>query len=127
MKYNYLFVYGTLLSNANNDMSRFLLQYAKFVGKGFFYGRLYRVDWYPGAILSEKKDEKVFGHVYRILKESPLFETLDAYEGVEEGLYLRLLTNAYLYNGTECNCWVYMYNQSTQGLKRIVSGDFLNP
>ena len=123
---NYLFVYGTLLRDANNDMSQFLLQHANYIGKGFVYGRLYQVDWYPGAILTDKKSEKVFGHIYRILEGTTLFETLDVYEGVEDGLYLRLSTRAYLDNDTECKCWMYVYNRSIANLKRIDSGNFLD-
>ncbi|WP_242131845.1 gamma-glutamylcyclotransferase family protein [Aestuariivivens marinum] len=127
MKYSYLFVYGTLLSNANNDMSRFLLQYAKFVSKGYFYGKLYLIDWYPGAIVSINKDDKVFGHIYKILDETTLFETLDDFEGIDEQLYIRCLLDVYSKNKTPHNCWIYLYNQSVANLKQIFSGDFLNP
>lgn len=62
----YLFVYGTLLRNINNEMSHYLNANAEFVGKGYFNGEMYDIDNYPGAIISDCCSDRVYGHVYKI-------------------------------------------------------------
>ncbi|WP_242204207.1 gamma-glutamylcyclotransferase family protein [Aestuariivivens insulae] len=121
---NYLFVYGTLLNKANNDMSQFLGQHAMLVGKGYFYGELYLVDWYPGAVKSKQATDKVYGTIYKISEANLVFKVLDDYEGVQEGLYDRVLMDVFIDADTVLNCWVYLYSQPTSNLKRIDSGDF---
>lgn len=125
MPVNYLFVYGTLLQDFNNTMSRFLAEHAAFVSKGYFIGKLYEVDNFPGAILSDDEAEKVYGSIYKIHDIHKTFEVLDAYEGVTDGLYRRLLVETYLNSGNPVNTWVYIYNQPTNHLKRIPSGNYL--
>ena len=123
----HLFVYGTLLGGAHNDMSQFLAKHSEYVGKGYFQGRLYQVDWYPAAILSDQSTDKVFGSVYKMTNVPYVLRVLDIYEGVDEGAFKRVLVDVNLDTKTTCNCWVYLYNQPTSNLKQILSGDFLNP
>jgi gamma-glutamylcyclotransferase (GGCT)/AIG2-like uncharacterized protein YtfP len=127
---SYLFVYGTLLKDVDNEMSSFLHSHAVLKGKGYFYGKLYRVSWYPGAVISDNTSEKVFGMVYKIENPKYVFRVLDDYEGIgalypKPHLYKRKLIDTFLNNGTKIKTWVYLYNQSITDLHQIVSGDFL--
>ncbi|WP_242157592.1 gamma-glutamylcyclotransferase family protein [Aestuariivivens sediminis] len=124
---NYLFVYGTLLSDVNNAMSKFLETHSEYVGKGYFPGKLYMVDWYPGAIAIKQGKNKVFGRIYRMSNAQKVLEVLDGYEGIDEGLYKRHIMEVFLESKTVYNCWVYLYNQPITDLEQIQSGDFLNP
>lgn len=122
---HYLFVYGTLLQDTNNEMSRFLSNHSRFVSKGYFNGKLYEVNQYPGAILSDYSRDKVYGSLFKITNIHRVFEVLDEYEGVVEGLFKRTIINAFLPNKTVLS-WVYLYNQPITHLQIITSGDYLN-
>ncbi|MBJ6368760.1 gamma-glutamylcyclotransferase family protein [Snuella sedimenti] len=129
-KTNYLFVYGTLLKGFNNEMSHFLAEHSQFVEKGFFNGELYEVAGYPGAILSEKPTDKVYGSVYKVLDADLVFKALDTYEGIdvnapELDLYKRLKVKAYMDSGLSLQTWVYIYNRPITSLQKISSGSYL--
>lgn len=131
MNSDYLFVYGTLLKDFDSYMSKFLERNSDFIGAGYFYGQLFEVSWYPAAILSSDSAEKVYGHVFKISENEKTFKVLDDYEGIGDNSeypneYKRELIDAYLNSGEILKAWVYTYNQPTNHLKRIVSGDYLN-
>lgn len=126
----YLFVYGTLLKDFDSYMSKFLNKNSEFIGAGYFYGRLYQISWYPGAVLSDVTTEKVFGHLFKIYNEDKTFQILDDYEGIGETTehpneYKRELIKTYLDSNDILNTWVYTYNLSTTHLKLITSGNYL--
>lgn len=138
MNSDYLFVYGTLLKNKDNEMSKFLASHSDFIRKGYFNGKLYLVDWFPGAILSDNtetssaqvSEERVFGSVFKISDPALVFKVLDDYEGLGEHhpkphLFKKERITVFLENNTEIKAWVYLYNRSTAHLKRIISGDFI--
>lgn len=127
----YLFVYGTLRAEFENPKSKQLLEDAELIGEGYFYGRLYNVSWYPGAIISFNKYEKVFGGVYQLKNVKETFEWLDKYEGFkandkEHNEYIRKKVTIFMKPNKEIFCWVYLYNKSITGLKHIESGDYLS-
>lgn len=122
---DYLFVYGTLMGDLDNEMSRFLANHSEFVDKGYFYGKLYEVNNFPGSVLGSNTFDKVFGSLYKITNKDHIFNVLDSYEGVEEGLFKRYVIDVYIKNEVVTS-WVYLYNQPTNHLKLIVSGDYLN-
>lgn len=130
MNRTYLFVYGTLLKDSENEISKFLASHSVFIGKGYFYGKLYQVSWFPGAVLSNNTEERVFGHVFKIDNPNSVFNVLDDYEGIgehylEPRLYQKKIITVFLEDKTEVESWVYLYNHSTENLKQIISGDFL--
>ncbi|WP_152572210.1 gamma-glutamylcyclotransferase [Jejuia pallidilutea] len=67
MKLDYLFVYGTLLSNIENSMSRFLSANSEYVGKAYFVGKIYNIHDYPGAILSTNASERCMAVFIKLL------------------------------------------------------------
>ena len=126
-KTNYLFVYGTLLGDVNHEMSSFLAQHSKFVAKGYFRGKLYKIDWYPGAVLSDFYTDKVYGSIHKISNSRTVFQVLDDYEGVNDYLYKRQLIDVFLDTETSIKSWVYLYNRPISNAEQISSGDFMKP
>ncbi|OMP32014.1 gamma-glutamylcyclotransferase [Mangrovimonas sp. DI 80] len=129
---DHLFVYGTLLKDTGHEMSRFLLEHAQLTGDGYFYGKLFKVDNYPGAILSDDSKDKVYGSIYQLSNTICVFEVLDSYEGIdpsstEPDLYKRIKVNTYLKDGSALLSWVYIYNLDTEHLEQIHSGNYLTP
>lgn len=130
LKSKYLFVYGTLLQDCNNEMSQFLAKHAEFVGKGFFCGRLYDVDEFPGAVSSTDMSKKVYGSIYKIADQELVFKVLDEYEGIaaeqtDLDLFKRIIVEAYFEAGHTVKTWVYEYNLPTTNLRLIPSGRYL--
>lgn len=112
-------------------MSKFLAAHSQFIGKGYFYGKLYQVTWFPGAVLSVNTSSKVYGMVFKIENPEGVFIVLDDYEGIgehypEPQLFKKVFTTAYLEDGTTLKTRVYLYNLPVNGLKQITSGDYLN-
>lgn len=92
----HLFVYGTLRSGGDADG---LLDACERVGQGVVRGTLYNVGPYPALLLSG--DDEVPGDIWRCPVER--LQALDAYEGVDEGLFRR----AGVQVGGHA-CWVYV-------------------
>ncbi|MEN3322267.1 gamma-glutamylcyclotransferase family protein [Mariniflexile soesokkakense] len=130
MASEYLLVYGTLLKDFDSYMSKFLEQNSEFVGSGYFQGNLYEISWYPGAVLSNHPDDKVYGHIFKIKNPKKTFQVLDDYEGIGDDLehsneYTRTLIDAYLNESEHIKTYVYIYNLPTAHLKHISSGKYV--
>lgn len=130
MESNYLFVYGTLLKDFDSYMSKFLQKNAEFVGEGYFLGKLFEISWYPGAIQSTHPNDKVYGHIFKILEPEKTFKILDDYEGIGDtgehaNEYKRVLIDANISNTEIIKTWVYIYNLPTAHLKHIPSGKYV--
>ncbi|WP_052825942.1 gamma-glutamylcyclotransferase family protein [Neotamlana nanhaiensis] len=94
MDSNFLFVYGTLLQNANNTMSKFLIANSTPLGKAYCNGKLYKISWFPGAVLSDKASDKIYGTLVKLEDAERVFKQLDDYEGydsnnVADSLFIR--------------------------------------
>ncbi len=125
----FLFVYGTLGSNAGHDMHQHLVRNSEYAGEGYFNGQLYRVAHYPGAVPSANLDDKVFGELYRLGAPSELFAHLDDYEGCgpndpQPTEFVRRTESVYLEDGTRSQAWIYLFNRPVTELPRIISGRF---
>lgn len=129
MDSSYLFVYGTLLKDTGNDMASFLHAHSQCLGNGYFHGKLYKVSWYPGAVISRNTFDKVHGKVFKILNDKAVFKVLDDYEGTgpnypEPHLFKKKQVTAYLEDGTAVEAVVYLYNLEVEPLEEIPSGKF---
>ena len=126
----YLFVYGTLLQQAQHPMGHYLAQHAENIGKGFILGKMYQIGAYPGVIASQNPREKVVGMVVQLIDAQKILPRLDAYEGFGDDCeqpneFVREKVNVWLENGQKTEAWAYFYNWPTHELRQIISGDFL--
>ncbi|MGZ4968124.1 MAG: gamma-glutamylcyclotransferase family protein [Methylobacter sp.] len=127
----YIFVYGTLRRAANNQMHQLLAKYAEFVDDASYCGKLYKIDYYPGAVPSDDPNDAVQGEVYRIRQADIVLPLFDRYEECgpefpEPNEYSRRKQTVLLNNGRTVTAWVYIYNHPTKGLALVESGNFLN-
>ena len=125
-----LFVYGTLLRGFDHPMAKLLAKSANFIGEATCKGRLYRVNHYPGLVLSDDPADIVFGEVYRLRAGEELLREFDMYEACGEGFaepteYVREMLEVALDDGTASEAWTYLYNWPVAHLPRIASGRFL--
>ena len=126
MSPDYIFVYGTLRRAVNNEMSQLLFKHATFIDEASFQGKLYQIDYYPGAVASDNADDIVKGEVYLLNQAEVLLPLLDKYEEFgptfpEPNEYLRQQQQILLNNGRLITAWMYVYNHATEGLKLIQS------
>ena len=125
----YLFVYGSLMKHQDNEMSSFLEKNAEYLDEGYFYGRLYLIDDYPGAVTGKPEDGKVYGHIFRIPEPDNVFPIIDNYEEIGEEFpipneYRREQTSIICKDGSSLLCWAYIYNRSVNNLQQLPSGYF---
>lgn len=124
-----LFVYGTLLNGIENQFAHYLHIHSKYVGKGYFFGQLYDIGHYPGAIYDPGCNEKVFGDIILLKNKEEALKVLDAYEGVGEPHLLpyeyKRETVVVMSEENPVSCWTYLYNHPVNHLKKISSGNYL--
>lgn len=118
-----LLVYGTLRKTffSENDVCRFLFRNAVFLGEGCFYGRLFDMGNYPGAMESHVLKTKVSGDIFRLKKPDKILWQLDQYEGLQ---YYRKPVSV-VYKGSNLLCWVYLLKNKPILFKEITHGDYL--
>ncbi len=123
-----LFVYGTLKRNGGNPAHRNLQLWAEYVSEATFQGRLYLVDWYPGAVPSRVPGEVIHGELYRLRDPRRAWHELDRYEGCGGAAseYERCQRPVVLQSGAELRAWIYLYRRATDGLEHIESGVFVS-
>jgi gamma-glutamylcyclotransferase (GGCT)/AIG2-like uncharacterized protein YtfP len=119
-----VFVYGTLRRGGSNH---FRMDGAEFITRGKIFGRMYRIDWYPGLILDESGDE-IIGEVYAVAQE--LLGNLDSFEGVaagdvEDSSYSRVQTEVTLPDGETLTAWVWEWCGKFEESERLRGGDWL--
>lgn len=121
-----LFVYGTLRQKARNEYAVYLRQRSTFVGTGQLPGRLYRIDWFPGATYDPAAPTVVIGDILQLYQPAELLAYLDEYEDVtadDTGIFVRRLVEVRTPAGP-MDVWTYLYNQPTDNLPIIRNGDF---
>ncbi len=126
---NKLFVYGTLLNDIHSMIANHLKTHSKLIGDGTVNGLLFDLGSYPGLVYQPETDRLVFGQVFELDDPEEVLATLDGYEGINlnslaESEYSRLLVPVSL-DKDNLECWVYVYNGKTGGLKQIESGNYL--
>ncbi|MGH6795109.1 MAG: gamma-glutamylcyclotransferase family protein [Methylocella sp.] len=130
MRYDYLFVYGTLRRDINSETYHLLAPYGIFMGGATIQGKLYMVDYYPGLVPSNTPQDVVYGEVYKLSCPDTVLSRLDDYEECsskfpESAKYARCKQDVKLKNGGVISAWVYIFKRPTAGLQLIESGDFL--
>ncbi|MBC3783625.1 gamma-glutamylcyclotransferase family protein [Spirosoma utsteinense] len=126
---DYLLVYGTLRASFTNEAARFLHQRSRYIGEVSFPGSLFNLGTYPGAIYQPDSPNRVVGTVYAIgHHKSVVLAFLDEYEGIGPGYalpheYIRVIVPVD-FQSTRIDCWVYLYNHSTEDKRVIIGGDY---
>ena len=110
-----------------HSMHDVLARGADFVGEGVVLGRLYDLGRYPGLVLSESTEDKVFGELYR-LRDDDVLRVLDDYEGCAPGdpephEYARRSVSV-IGAGAATEAWAYIYNGAVEQLRLITSGRY---
>jgi len=100
---------------------------SNYIGKGHFNGKLFRVEWYPGALYEPEAPTQVHGEIYQ-LNSLEILQELDEYEDVledeEASLYVRKVVPVRDGQGIVWDCWVYLYNKPVLDLPLIEDGCF---
>lgn len=129
----YLFVYGTLLAGCRDPfIDRVITDCCRFCGQGFIQARLYDLGEYPGAVVSPRRQDRVYGEVWEVLQPGECFRVLDDYEeylphDAESSEFVRSRVVVCLPGKkATLECWAYMYNKYSgeHCNKRISSGDW---
>ncbi len=113
-----LFVYGTLQDPRRVRAVLGPEARWRVLGAGTIRGVLYDVGPYPALRRSDSPRDVVPGRLLE-LDDEGLLIALDRYEGVDAGLYLRERVEVCLAGGEQQSGWVYVYNRSVAGLRRI--------
>ena len=116
-----LFIYGTLLPGLRLAHE---MEGAVLMGAAKVRGHLYDIGYYPGLT---KGDGLVEGEIYRVTPEH-----LQRLDRVEEVVLSDQLASLYWRERIEVVSgpfahhlvWVYRYNRTVKGLKRIPGGDY---
>lgn len=126
---NLLFAYGFLKREfQGNQMTQtppFLFHY---IGDGYFPGRMYLVEDFPGAIYLPEWTGQVHGEILKLENAEKALSILDEYEHAapliqEDPWYSRQLRSVTTATGV-VKCWVYEYRHHTDGLQEIKDGKF---
>jgi gamma-glutamylcyclotransferase (GGCT)/AIG2-like uncharacterized protein YtfP len=114
-----LFAYGTLKDPKQLGVATGFPVRCAVVGPGKIRGVLYDVGEYPALRRSESEEDLVPGVLLDL--DDTALDALDAYEGVADGLYVRERCAVRLDDGRSSEAWVYIFNRSTAGLRRIAT------
>ena len=126
-----LFVYGSLRSGFQHAAYQYLAKYFHLIGDAKVKGKLYdKVEYCVAVATGEERF--IIGELYEInsAAEFPYaIVQLDDYEGLfveagEKALFKRELITVYC-NGSEYTSWIYLFNDSFEGLSEIETGDVL--
>jgi gamma-glutamylcyclotransferase (GGCT)/AIG2-like uncharacterized protein YtfP len=129
---SHLFVYGTLRAAVSHPLANLLAENGRHLGEATCPGALYDVGRYPALVPAEEEADRVHGEAWLLdpTRADMVLTTLDHYEGCPDGaeepaLYVRKVLPVTLAGGEVVEAWVWVYNRTVEGLRRIVSGDWL--
>ena len=125
----YVFFYGTLMTPFNRPGRQRVNPKLQYTGRGSIHAALFDLGIYPAAVPADD-DSRVWGEVYQMLDQPLVLGTLDDIEGYrpaepERSLYLRMLVDVTLEDGSQMPAWAYFYNAPLGRAQRIDSGDYL--
>ena len=124
----YLFVYGSLMSDTGSPMARFLKRDNRFLAEISLPGKLYDLGSYPGFVYDREADSRVAGHLFELKDASRVLRILDEFEGINEkqpeASEYRRICVPYQLDGPMIQLYFYNYNQPVRGLKEIPGGNY---
>lgn len=124
-----VFFYGTLMTPFNRPGRQRITPKLAFEGRGTIAAALFDLGIYPAAVPTNDSS-LVWGEIYAMQEPAAVLATLDEIEGYrpnepERSLYVRVLTNVTLEDGSVVEAWAYFYNAPLGRAERIESGDYL--
>ena len=125
-----LFVYGTLRRGAEDGLGRsprrMLEREAEWLGPARFTGRLFDLGAYPGAVPDPSGRDWVLGELLRLSRPGAALDRLDAYEGCPAGARDGEYRRERLWSERlgALWAWVYVYNRSVTGPRRVATRDY---
>lgn len=127
---DHVFFYGTLMSPFNRPGRQRVDSKLTFKGRGTIHAALFDLGIYPAAVPTVDQSV-VWGEVYETDELAPVLTALDEIEGhrpnePERSLYIRVLTDVTLNDGSVEQAWTYFYNAPLGQALRIASGDYLD-
>lgn len=127
---DHVFFYGTLMSPFNRPGRQRVDSKLTFKGRGTIHAALFDLGIYPAAVPTEDQSV-VWGEVYETSELAAVLTALDEIEGhrpnePERSLYMRVLTDVTLDDGSVKKAWTYFYNAPLGQAQRIASGDYLD-
>jgi gamma-glutamylcyclotransferase (GGCT)/AIG2-like uncharacterized protein YtfP len=111
-----LFVYGTLMSAAKMDAVLAGAARWRVVGPAAVAGVLYDLGAYPGMCLGGDSGALVPGLLLELEPEGAALRRLDAYEGVDERLFVRRRISLRRNSSEHRSAWLYEYCGPLEGL-----------
>lgn len=131
---NLLFVYGTLLGESGTIASEYLYRHSRTIAYGFFLGKLFQLEGYPGAVYGFGKSGTypVYGAIMELDDPETVLAELDKYEETgpsfpEPHEFIRGRIPIHSDKaGQMLDCWVYLYNHETAGLTEIPGGRYIH-
>jgi len=125
-----LFVYGTLRRGCATPWARRLARESSWLGEAHVRGRLYRIDGYPGLVVTETGGT-VRGDLLRLNDPAETLAWLDAYEETgpafpEPWEYRRVAAPVHQGGRGERRAWTYVYDWPVTELQPLADGDWLS-
>jgi gamma-glutamylcyclotransferase (GGCT)/AIG2-like uncharacterized protein YtfP len=125
----YLFLYGTLLADEAPDEVVGALRSLRRIGPAHVRGRLYDLGEYPGAILAPSSKTLIRGEIFELPATPAILKTLDDYEefdaaNKEDSLFIRTKAKAKLQDGSQVDCWIYVYNDDPGTAPLLADGTY---
>jgi gamma-glutamylcyclotransferase (GGCT)/AIG2-like uncharacterized protein YtfP len=125
----YLFLYGTLLADGAPDEVIGALKSLRRIGPAHVRGRLYDLGEYPGAILAPSSKTLIRGEIFELPATPAILKTLDDYEefdaaNKEASLFIRTKAKAKLQDGSQVDCWIYVYNDDPGTAPLLADGTY---
>jgi gamma-glutamylcyclotransferase (GGCT)/AIG2-like uncharacterized protein YtfP len=114
-----VFAYGTLKDPAQRAAVLGSGVRCRVIGAGHVRGVLYNVGEFPALRPTELDDDRVPGLLLEL--DDSALARLDAYEGIDESLYVRERWDVRVDDGSTAAAWVYIYNRPIAGLRRIAA------
>jgi gamma-glutamylcyclotransferase (GGCT)/AIG2-like uncharacterized protein YtfP len=129
MNPHFIFVYGLLKSNYENEAAQTVRENCTLIGEGRMPGRLYDIGTYPGAVYIEDATTFVHGEIFEIQQnEEKLIHYLDHFEGVgadfpDPNEYRKKIISVQTEQGAiQASC--YLYNWNLERLELIKTGKY---
>ena len=128
---NFLFVYGSLMSQETGALGRTertrLQREGKSLGPATIAGRLYDLGECPGLVDARSAADLVHGEVFALATPAATLAWLDAYEDVAPGAakpgeYERIQRAVRLARGTDVSVWAYLYRGDLSAARQIPGG-----